>query len=81
MKKKLFKSLLIGCLLVGPSFISQNTAKADVISDIAKIADSITHLICPEVVQDRCKGGECMDGACISFRKACKTNDDCVKKK
>lgn len=81
MKKYLGKSIVVAMLLIGPSLASQNTAKADQITSVAQLAEAIVDLFCPEEPQKRCKSGECLDGACISFRKACLTNDDCVKKK
>ncbi|WP_157687582.1 hypothetical protein [Pedobacter psychrophilus] len=76
---KKFLVALLGIVLLTSTFSIQ---KAEAVQDPATaIAEAITAIIgavCPDTPQNRCKAGNtCQDGACISFRKACSTNEDC----
>ncbi|MBX9892693.1 MAG: hypothetical protein K2Y12_10270 [Chitinophagaceae bacterium] len=77
MKKKILAAVMTGALVLGSSLIKQNNAKAEDVLGIGTTLEAIHDLFCPETPQKRCKPTGCLDGACISFRKACSTNDDC----
>lgn len=77
--------MLVNVLSVGLiSFSSQNMAyavmaeaeEADIdpgtVAALASAAVAATvGLFCPKTPRNRCKGGTCQSGACISFRSAC----------
>ena len=79
MKKQNFKKLgitLIALLIAITTFLPTK-ANAQV-KEIAEAIDAIIDAVCPDNPQSRCKeGNTCLDGACISFRRACTSNSDC----
>ncbi len=77
MKKKGAIFSVIILMMIIPALSGTSNAKADDITGVGTILEAVVDLFCPEHPQNRCKHGECKDGACISFRKACSTNDDC----
>ncbi len=75
MKKRI---LLCAVILALTSFLDfgtssfQNKATAQVgPKEVLTVLEVVGDLFCPETPQNRCKGGYCQTGACISFRKAC----------
>lgn len=81
MRKKIAKLTVILALIISPTLLDSNKARAeealDPISGAGTLLEAIHDLFCPENPQNRCKHGECLDGACISFRKACTSKSDC----
>jgi len=58
---------------------TQFNAKAQVdAGDIIDVIGIIIDIACPDAPRKVCKGGTCEQGACISFRKHCTTDKDCV---
>jgi hypothetical protein len=85
MKKKLVVLLLAISLSFAGTFVPQTTQNAAIaqrglsaghVVDIVRI---IVDVACPEVPRRVCKGQNCEQGACISFRKHCVEPGDCRK--
>jgi hypothetical protein len=84
MKKKLGVLLLAISLSFAGTFVPQTTQNAAIAQDITPrevvdIVRIIVDLACPEVPRRVCKGQNCEQGACISFRKHCVEPGDCRK--
>lgn len=50
---------------------SDGITLAEALAGAAIASGVIEKLFCPKTPQNRCKGGKCKTGACISFRSAC----------
>ena len=59
---------------------TQFNAKAQVVIEdfYDDVFGPLVVLFCPETPKKVCKGSSCEQGACISFRKHCTTDKDCV---
>jgi hypothetical protein len=77
MKKKLMVGFFLTSMIIMPSMSGINKVQAADVTGVGDILTAIVDLFCPETPQRRCKNGTCQDGACVSFRKACNSDDDC----
>ncbi len=90
--KTFLVAVLTAVVLIIPSLSGINQASAyyeedsydyednDVLTAVAvgtAAAGIIEKLFCPKTPQNRCKGGVCKPGACISFRSACEGTGSC----
>lgn len=83
--KTFLLAILTAVILVVPSLSGNMSASAsvyeeeeditfaEVLAGAAIASGVIEKLFCPKTPQNRCKGGKCKAGACISFRSACET--------
>lgn len=79
MKKQNFKKLGIAvfALFMAISTLMPLKSNAQSAEDVVKVVIAIIDAVCPDNPQNRCKGGTCQDGACISFRSACEGSGSC----
>lgn len=84
MKKKLGTLLMAITISFAGTFAPQTTQYSAVaqdggvqVGDVVDIIQIIVDVACPETPRKVCKGGNCEQGACISFRKHCSTSSDC----
>lgn len=80
--KTFLLAILTMSILVVPSLTGTISASAyyeeeeeitltEVLAGAAIASGVIEKLFCPKTPQNRCKGGKCRTGACISFRSPC----------
>lgn len=83
--KTFLLAILTAVILVVPSLSGYMSASAsvfdeeeditltEVLAGAAIASGVIEKLFCPKTPQNRCKGGKCKVGACISLRSPCET--------
>ena len=74
--KNYFLVMMVTLMMIIPALSGTSTVKAQVeledVMDYANDAVSLfERIFCPDGPKLRCKGGECSQGACISFRSIC----------
>ena len=83
MKKKIAALLMAITISFAGTFAPKTTQYSAVAQDGVQVGDVLTiieiaiDLACPETPRQVCKGGNCEQGACISFRKHCSPSTPC----